>query len=112
VSKPDLKGLAFVRAIQAQTSAALGRWEDSDKYLDQMLGLLRKRRSEVKLDDPRSIMRALAMLLQAQDYEEAQNIEAAANAYQHALSIAEHDAKNEVAFVWAIRQRAGKGNRK
>ncbi|MCC7450019.1 MAG: tetratricopeptide repeat protein [Anaerolineae bacterium] len=112
VAKPDLKGLAFVRAIQAQTSAALGRWEDSDKYLDQMLGLLRKRRSEVKLDDPRSIMRALAMLLQAQDYEEAQNVEAAANAYQHALSIAEHDAKSEIAFVWAIRQRAGKENRK
>ncbi len=112
VAKPDLKGLAFVRAIQAQTSAALGRWEDSEKYLDQMLGLLKKRRNEVKLDDPRSIMRALAMLVQAQAYEEAQNVEAAQTAYQHALSIAEHDAKNEAAFVWVIRQKAGKASRK
>src|SRR6185503_18535997 len=35
VAKPDLKGLAFVRALQAQTSAALGRAEETDHYLNR-----------------------------------------------------------------------------
>src|SRR5258708_25812850 len=67
VAKPDLKGLAFVRALQAQTADALGRTDDSTQYLDKLMQLLHSRRSEMTLDDPRSIMRALAMLIQGKE---------------------------------------------
>ncbi len=109
--KPDLKGLIFVRALQAQTCAALGRHEASEKHLAQLLQLLEDRRSEVTLDDPRSVMRALAMLLQAHDNEQIGRADAAQQAYRHALDIAEHDSKTDVALVWAIRQKAGKGGK-
>lgn len=111
VAQPDLKGLAFVRALQAQTSAALGRIEESDNYLDQLMGLLKRRRNEVQPDDPRSVMRAMAMLVQGQEYEDAQRMEQAAKAYRYALETAEHDAKSDSALVWAIRQKAGRAGR-
>src|SRR5258707_635994 len=55
VANPDLKALAFVRALQAQTCAALGRGKESEQYIDKLLELLDQRRSEVKTDDPRSV---------------------------------------------------------
>jgi tetratricopeptide (TPR) repeat protein len=109
VAKPDLKGLVFVRALQSQTCSALGRHEESDKYLVELVRLLENRRDEVKLDDPRSVMRALAMLLQAYDNEKIGRTEAAQQAYRHALDIAEHDSKTDAALVWAIRQKAANG---
>ncbi len=111
-AKTDLKSLAFVRALQAQTCAALGRWDDSERYLDLLLELLKERRAEVQLDDPRSVMRALAMLLQGQEYEDARHYDSALEAYQHSLDIAEHDVKTDAALVWAIRQKAGRARSK
>jgi tetratricopeptide (TPR) repeat protein len=112
VAQPDLKGLAFVRALQAQTCAALGRWDESAQYLDQLLQLLKRRRNEVRPDDPRSIMRAFAVLLQGQDSEDAGRIDSALNAYSHALEMAEHDAKSDPELAWAIRQKVERARRK
>ncbi len=108
VAKPDLKGLAFVRALQAQVCAALGRREESEQRLAQLMKLLKDRRSELKLDDPRSIMRALAMLLRAEEQEAANHHDNAVQAYKHALDMAAHDEKKEGALVWAVRQKANK----
>jgi len=112
VATPDLKGLAFVRALQAQTCAALGRMDESKQYLDKFMQLLYSRRAEIKLDDPRSIMRALAMLLQGQEDEDAGRADQAQQNYRHALDIAEHDARSDAALVWAIRQKVGKTQRR
>jgi len=99
VPSPDLKSLAFVRALQAQTCSALGRGQESADYIDKLLELLDERRTEVKLDDPRSVMRALAMLLKGQDAETEGQLPAAMEAYRHALDIAEHDTKTDAAIV-------------
>ena len=112
VAKPDLKGLAFVRALQAQTCAALGRMDESKQYLDKLMQLLHSRRAEMTLDDPRSIMRALAMLMQGQEDDDAGRADLAQQNYRHALDIAEHDAKSDAALVWAIHQKIGKMQRR
>ena len=108
VAKPDLKGLAFVRALQAQTSAALGRMEETDHYLNRLIQLLNGRRSELTLDDPRPIIQALTLLVHGHEYEENQDYAAAHDAYQKALTLAEGDSKNDAALAWAIRQKADK----
>jgi tetratricopeptide (TPR) repeat protein len=112
VAKPDLKGLAFVRALQAQTCTALGRKVESEQYLGQLMQLLRSRRNEVRADDPRSVMKALAKLVEGQEYEEKGEKEQAQQAYQQALEIAERDAKSDAALVWAIQQKTAKPTRR
>ncbi len=111
-AEPDLKGLAFVRALQAQTSAALGRWEDSDGYLEQLMQLLKENRSKIQANDPQAVIRALAMLLQGLEHEEAQRYDVALATYKNALEMAERDFKSDSALIWVIRRKAGRTVRK
>lgn len=105
VPKPDLKGLVFVRALQAQTCANLGRPAESDQFLDQLMQLLRRRRSELQ-DDARPVMRAMAMLVKGQDFADAENVDGALDAYEQALALAQQDDKSEPALLWAIQRKA------
>jgi hypothetical protein len=66
----------------------------------------------VQPDDPRSIMRAFAVLLQGQDNEDAGRIDSALNAYSRAVEMAEHDAKSDPALAWAIQHRVERAKRK
>lgn len=103
----DLKGLLFVLALQAQTYAALGKWDESEQHLEQMMRLLAARRSEVSVSSRHPALRALAILLQGQDHEDARDYEHALESYRHALQVAEEN-KLAPALVWALRQKTGK----
>lgn len=112
VAKPDLKGLAFVRALQAQTCAALGRWEESEQRLGELMELVKARRAELQPDDARPVMRALALLAQGQDQADAGDWTAAQESFQFALNVAEHDPSADAALLWALKQKVGRGKRK
>ncbi|HRE49406.1 MAG TPA: tetratricopeptide repeat protein [Aggregatilineales bacterium] len=67
---PDLIGTVFVRALQAQTSADLGRADDAVKFLTLFNEVLAARRAELaRLDDDPTV-RALRALLAAADAPE------------------------------------------
>jgi tetratricopeptide (TPR) repeat protein len=100
----DLKSLAFIRALQAQTSAALGRPGESEDYLERLIVLLKERRAELKVDDPRPPLRAMALLLQAVDADENGSEADADVAYRQAFETASSDPKANASLVWAIRQ--------
>ncbi len=102
----DLKSLLFVRALQAQTCGALGRWDEAEDYLDKLMALLIARRTEV---DPASIdpvMRVFTMMLVGGDYESRHDHENAVTAYREALHIAEAN-RLTPALIWALRQKIG-----
>ncbi len=103
----DLKSLLFVLALQAQTYAALARWDESERYLEQMMRLLSERRVEVSLNSAQPAIRVLALLLQGQDHEDQRTYERALDFYQQALTLAEQN-KLTPALVWALRQKVGK----
>ncbi len=104
-AKPDLKSLAFVRALQAQTCDALGRREECQRFLDQLVELLKARRAELKTDDSRPALRSLALLLQGIEFAEAGNGAEAQEAYRQALETVERDSKANPALAWAIRHK-------
>jgi hypothetical protein len=104
--------LAFVRALQAQTCASLGRAEESAQYLNLLMQLLKRRRGELKTDDSRLVIQAMAVLMQGQDCEDAQNYAEALKAYKQALSLSQQDSKSNAAMVWAIQQKVNRANRK
>ncbi|MEP7285042.1 MAG: tetratricopeptide repeat protein [Chloroflexota bacterium] len=112
MANPDLKQLVFVRALQAQTSAALGRATESNQYLDQLMVLLTQRRDEVSPDDPQVVVRAFALLLQAQEAENASDLNVAQQTYSVALDTVQQDAKPDSALVWVIEQKAARINKK
>ncbi len=54
----------------------------------------------------------MAMLMQGQDCEDAQNYAEALKAYKQALSLSQQDSKSNAAMVWAIQQKVNRATRK
>ncbi|HVO42250.1 MAG TPA: tetratricopeptide repeat protein, partial [Aggregatilineales bacterium] len=110
LARPELKGLAFVLALQAKTYAGLGRFDDSDAHLGSMIELLRSRRSELAGDSVD--VRALALLLEGAEHDAAGRHETAREAYQAALRMVEMDKRIDSSLLWAIRQKVEGSRRK
>ncbi|MHB8748813.1 MAG: tetratricopeptide repeat protein, partial [Aggregatilineales bacterium] len=109
--QPELKSLAFIRALQAQMYAALGEWDESERSLTQMIELLAARRAELETEAngprPSPAIRALALLLAGQDHEDRREYDQALESYQQALALAEQR-KLAAELVWVLRQKMGK----
>lgn len=103
-SRPDVTELVFVRALQAHTSAALGRDDDVRKYTAMMLQLVKDRRHELSSIEPRPVIQALSAWLQAQEADEIGDPRAAEH-YRQAAEIVESDPKANASLRWVIEQR-------
>jgi hypothetical protein len=96
-----------VLALQAQTYAAMARWDDSEHFLDEMMTLLSKRRSELPNNTRDPALHALSLLLEGYDAEVARTYDKAIEHYKHAYQVAEAN-KLAPALLWALRQKIGK----
>jgi tetratricopeptide (TPR) repeat protein len=103
-ARPDLAELAFVRALQARTSASLGRDEDARRYAAMMRQLLKDRREDLLLTDQRPTIRALAAWLQGQEADEVGDASADGH-YHRALETLARDPKANAALRWVLEQR-------
>jgi len=92
-----------VRALQAHTSAVLGRDDDVRKYTAMMLQLVKDRRHELSPNEPRPAIRALSAWLQAQEAEESGDPRATEH-YRQATEIVESDPKANASLRWVIEQ--------
>lgn len=97
----DARGLMFIRALQAQTCAALGRLSETEQRLAEMFALLADHPDSAEGDE------VLAHLLAGWQHESAGESEAAQTEYRAALQAAEREPRSNQAFVWAIRRKAG-----
>lgn len=97
---PDLHSLAFVIALQAQHSLALGRSELAQQYADELVALLHKRRHELSLaaDDPTA--QVLLSLLRG---AEAADVQLAAAEYRAALTALQGQVQPNVALISVLR---------
>jgi tetratricopeptide (TPR) repeat protein len=103
-ARPELTELVFVRALQARTSAALGRDDDARRYTGMMLQLLKDRREDLLPNDPRPVVQALAAWLGAQEADE-RGDPSAAEQHRHAADAIERDPKANAALKWVLAQR-------
>jgi tetratricopeptide (TPR) repeat protein len=99
VRLPDLHSLAFVIALQAQHSLALGRLEMAQQYADELIALLRQRRHELSLaaDDPTA--QALLSLWRGAEAADAQ---LAAAEYRAALAVLQAQAQPNAALIKVV----------
>lgn len=102
--RPEVTELAFVRALQARTSAALGRDEESRRYAGMMLQLLKDRREDLLPNDPRPVVQALSAWLSAQEADE-RGDPGAAELHRQAADAIERDPKANAALKWVLAQR-------
>jgi len=100
-ANPDMKGMAFIRALQAQTCDALGRKEASERQIRDLLNMLLKRKKELSSVEP--VMQALAYLAEGWEFEQDGDSPLAAKSYHSALEIVEQDGKGNPALLWVIR---------
>ncbi|MCC7205676.1 MAG: tetratricopeptide repeat protein, partial [Anaerolineae bacterium] len=107
-SPPDLAGLIFVRALQARTTHALGRWDASAEHLADIFQMLKARGREIRGADP--VAKALAALRDAGTAEIAGDPDLAQASYQEALDAANADARANASLIWVIRHRMAPTN--
>ncbi|MBX3065667.1 MAG: tetratricopeptide repeat protein [Anaerolineae bacterium] len=105
--RPDVAELSFIRAMQARTAAALGRDEESKRYLSMLTQLLKDRRAELKDSDSRPAIQALTAWLQGQEAEEKGEgtLAQRRDHYRRAQEILSNDPKANAGLVWMVGQK-------
>ncbi|GAB4544218.1 MAG: hypothetical protein OHK0023_00690 [Anaerolineae bacterium] len=100
-SGADLKSLAFILALEAQTYAALGRRAACEGKLAELYELLAARRAELDQDDAALV--ALGLLLRGVEADRKGEASAAEAAFQEALNAAQSDERANSALLWTLR---------
>ncbi len=96
---PDLKSLAFVIALQAQSNHALGRLEAAQTHLEALIALLRQRRHEMSANADPTLQTLLLLLRGA----EATNAQLTAAEYRAALESLQREPHPNAALLWVVR---------